>query len=70
MTEYSLHSELKDWYMVSGDALEVAVEDFRVDILRGNLLIEIQTGNFAAIKQKLIKLLLTTKFDWFTRLLS
>ena len=57
MTEYSLHSELKDWYMVSGDELEVTVEDFRVDILRGKLLIEIQTGNFSAIKQKLIKLL-------------
>ena len=57
MTEYSLHSELKDWYMASGDELEVTVEDFRVDILRGKLLIEIQTGNFSAIKQKLNKLL-------------
>jgi hypothetical protein len=61
MTEYSLHSELKDWYMVSGDELEVTVEDFRVDILRGKLLIEIQTGNFSAIKQKLIKLLLNNQ---------
>ena len=61
MTEYSLHSELKDWYMVSGDELEVTVEDFRVDILRGKLLIEIQTGNFSAIKKKLIKLLLNNK---------
>ena len=57
MTEYSLHAELKDWYMVSGDELEVIVEDFRVDILRGKLLIEIQTGNFSAIKPKLVKLL-------------
>ena len=61
MTEYSLHSELKDWYMISGDALEVIVDDFRVDILRGKLLIEIQTGNFSAIKKKLIKLLLNNK---------
>jgi len=61
MTEYSLHSELKDWYMVSGDELEVTVEDFRVDILRGKLLIEIQTGNFSAIKKKLIKLLLNNQ---------
>jgi hypothetical protein len=58
MTEYSLHSEIKRWYMVSGDELEVKVEDFIVDILRGKLLIEIQTGNFSAIKKKLIKLLL------------
>jgi hypothetical protein len=61
MTEYSLHSELKDWYMVSGDELEVTVEDFRVDILRGMLLIEIQTGNFSAIRKKLIKLLSTNQ---------
>jgi hypothetical protein len=61
MTEYSLHSEIKDWYMVSGDELEVKVEDFIVDILRGKLLIEVQTGNFSAIKRKLIKLLLNNQ---------
>jgi hypothetical protein len=58
MTEYSLHSEIKDWYSGSGDELEVKVEDFIIDVLRGDLLIEIQTGNFSAIKKKLIKLLL------------
>jgi hypothetical protein len=57
MTEYSLHSEIKRWYMVSGDELEAKVEDFIVDVLRGKLLIEIQTGNFSAIKKKLAKLL-------------
>jgi len=61
MTEYSLHSEIKTWYMVSGDELEVKVEDFIIDILRGRLLIEIQTGNFSAIKKKLIKLLLNNQ---------
>ena len=61
MTEYSLHSEIKDWYMVSGDELEVKVEDFIIDILRGKLLIEIQTGNFSAVKKKLIKLLLNNQ---------
>jgi len=61
MTEYSLHSAIKDWYMVSGDELEVKVEDFIIDILRGKLLIEIQTGNFSVVKKKLIKLLLTNK---------
>jgi hypothetical protein len=58
MTEYSLHSEIKRWYMVSGDELEVKVDDFIVDVLRGELLIEIQTQNFSAVKKKLIKLLL------------
>jgi hypothetical protein len=61
MTEYSLHSEIKEWYMVSGDELEVKVEDFIVDIFQGRLLIEIQTGNFSAIKRKLIKLLLNNQ---------
>jgi hypothetical protein len=61
MTEYSLHSEIKHWYMVSGDELEVKVEDFIIDVLRGKLLVEIQTGNFSAIKKKLIKLLLNNQ---------
>ena len=61
MTEYSLHSEIKDWYKISGDELEVKVEDFIVDILRGKLLIEIQTRNFSAVKKKLAKLLLNNQ---------
>lgn len=61
MTEYSLHSEIKDWYKVSGDKLEVKVEDYIVDILRGKLLIEIQNGNFSAIKNKLGELLLNNQ---------
>lgn len=58
MTEYSLHSEIIDWYSVSGDEFEVKMDGFIIDILRDNLLIEIQTRNFSAIKKKLIKLLL------------
>ncbi len=58
MTEYSLHSEIKDWCKVSGDELEAEVENFIVDILREELLIEVQTGNFSAIKKKLARLLL------------
>jgi len=61
MTEYSLHSEIKDWYKISGDELEAKVEDFIVDILRGNFLIEIQTRNFSAVEKKLIKLLLNNQ---------
>lgn len=58
MTEYSLHSEIKAWYKGSEDKLEVKVDDFIVDVLRGKLLIEIQTSNFSAVKKKLVKLLL------------
>jgi len=61
MTEYSLHSEIKDWYSILGDEIESKVEDFKVDILRDKLLIEIQTGNFSAVKKKLNKLLLNNK---------
>jgi hypothetical protein len=57
MTEYSLHSEIKRWYTGSEDELEVKVDDFRVDVIKDELLIEIQTGNFSAIKSKLVKLL-------------
>ena len=57
MTEYSLHSEIKTWYSVLGDELEVKVRDgFVIDVIRDNLLIEIQTRNFSAIKKKLSKL--------------
>jgi hypothetical protein len=57
MTEHSLHSEIKDWYKISGDKLEVKVGEFIVDILRDKLLVEIQTGNFSAIRKKLAILL-------------
>lgn len=61
MTEYSLHSEIKHWYRGSGDELEVKVEDFIVDVLRDNLMIEIQTRNFSAIKKKLNKLVVDNR---------
>jgi hypothetical protein len=53
MQEGSLHSSLKAWYMLPGDRCEVTVDGYLVDIVRGELLIEIQTRNFAALKQKL-----------------
>jgi len=56
MNEKPLHEALKQWYAQSGDMLEVPVDRFIVDIVRGDLLIEIQTRNFAAIRRKLEKL--------------
>jgi hypothetical protein len=55
--ESSLHSSIKKWYFLEGDKLEAKVDDFIVDIVRGDLLIEIQTANFSAIKPKLRRLL-------------
>ena len=53
MPETSLHSSIKDWYTLPGDRLEVKVGNFIIDIVRDDLLIEIQTKNFSAIKRKL-----------------
>jgi hypothetical protein len=55
--ESSLHSELKKWYFLEGDDVEAKVDDFIVDIVRGDLLIEIQIANFSTIKPKLRRLL-------------
>lgn len=56
LNEKPLHASLKQWYARPGDRFEVAVGGFVIDIVRDDLLIEIQTGSFAAIKSKLTKL--------------
>ena len=53
LNEKSLHSALKHWYAKPGDLLEVPLNGYIVDILRGDHVIEIQTGNFASIKRKM-----------------
>ena len=52
MSEKALHLALKQWYAQPDDRFEVPVDGFVIDIVRDNLLVEIQTGNFAAIKRK------------------
>ncbi|MGD8649046.1 MAG: hypothetical protein PVH85_33010 [Desulfobacterales bacterium] len=44
------------WYKQPGDFLEEMVDGFHIDIVRGKLLIEIQTTNFSSIKNKLATL--------------
>lgn len=56
LNERPLHAALKAWYARPGDRLEVSVEGFVVDIVRGDLLIEIQTRGFASLKRKLLHL--------------
>lgn len=56
LNEKPLHASLKDWYAKSGDKFEVQVDGFVIDIVRNDLLLEIQTGNFASIKSKLTNL--------------
>ncbi len=56
LQENSLHAALKDWYSLPGDQIEQQVDGYWIDIVRGELLIEIQTRNFSAIKVKLHRL--------------
>jgi hypothetical protein len=57
MQESSLHAALKNWYTQDGDRQEVPVDGYLVDVVKGDLLVEIQTGNFTALKPKLPRLL-------------
>lgn len=57
MQETSLHAALKKRLARPGDRFEVAVDGYFIDIVHDDLLIEIQTGNFTALKRKLGRLL-------------
>jgi len=56
LNERPLHAALKMWYSRPGDRFEVPVDGYVIDIVRGDQLLEIQTGNFASIRPKLEKL--------------
>ena len=53
MSKQPLHTALKEWVAEPCDQLEVPLGSYRIDIVRGDLLIEIQTRNFSALKHKL-----------------
>lgn len=55
--EKHLHAALKAWYARPGDRLEVAIDGYIIDIVRGDLLIEVQTTDFSSLKRKLACLL-------------
>lgn len=55
--ETALHAALKAWYAEPGDRIEVTVDGYIIDLVRGDLLIEIQTRGFAALTTKLTSLL-------------
>lgn len=57
LNEHQLHSDLKTWLAQPGDQIEQMVDGYQIDILRKDLLIEIQTGSFNRIKRKLGSLL-------------
>lgn len=55
--ESSLHAALKAWVAQPDDRLEVEIDGYFIDVVRDELLIEIQTGNFSSFKTKLEQLL-------------
>ena len=55
--EKPLHAALKRWYAETDDAVEVALDGYVIDLVRGDLLIEIQTRGFAGMKRKVGALL-------------
>jgi hypothetical protein len=56
LNEGALHAQLKDWYREPGDLLEQPVDGYVVDLVRGELLVEFQTGGFAPLRRKLERL--------------
>jgi len=56
LNENPLHAGLKEWYAEPGDRVEVGVDGYVVDIIRDELLIEIQTGSLYPIRAKLREL--------------
>ncbi|MGI9667880.1 MAG: hypothetical protein ACR2N2_12435 [Acidimicrobiia bacterium] len=57
LRERPLHASLKRWYAEPGDGVEVPVDGFVIDLVRDDLLIEIQTKGFSGMKRKTAALL-------------
>ncbi len=57
LREKPLHAALKRWYAGPGDRVELPVDGFVIDLVRDDLLIEIQTRGFSAMKSKITALL-------------
>jgi hypothetical protein len=57
LNEGALHAQLKHWYAQPGDRTEQKVDGYVIDLVRGGLLVEIQTGGFAPLRRKLEVLL-------------
>jgi hypothetical protein len=53
LNEKPLHAAIKSWYAKPNDEVEVDLYGYVVDILRDDLIIEIQTKSFSKIRTKL-----------------
>src|SRR3972149_1191230 len=54
--ENSLHRELKEHYAADGAQFEQRVGRYRIDVVNGNRLVEIQLGSLTAIRDKVAAL--------------
>ena len=61
--ETTLHRQLKDFYCNEGCEVEVKFGRYRIDVVDGDRLIEIQHSGLAAIRQKIQVLLKSHKVD-------
>jgi hypothetical protein len=57
LREKHLHAALKRWYARPGDRAEIAVDGYVIDLVRDDLLIEIQTRGFSELRPKVSALL-------------
>ena len=53
LNEKPLHAALKEWLAQPGDAFEVVVDGYVIDIVSGAQLIEVQTGPCSPLRDKL-----------------
>ncbi len=51
--EGPLHAAIKAYIAQPGDVFETEVDGYIIDVQRGDLLIEVQTRNFSALRVKL-----------------
>jgi hypothetical protein len=57
LREKPLHASLKRWYADDGDAIEVPVSGYVIDLVRDGMLIEVQTRGFSSMRAKVRALL-------------
>ena len=55
LRERPLHASLKRWYAEPGDRTEVAVDGYVIDLVRGDLLIEVQTRGLSSARHKVAR---------------
>ncbi|MGV9103277.1 MAG: hypothetical protein ACOC3C_04070 [Candidatus Thorarchaeota archaeon] len=57
LSETTLHAQLKEIYAGKTGQMEVPVDGFVADVLKDERIVEIQTGNFSGIRNKLRRLI-------------